>query len=39
MKGQDRPARQLARRLLTDVVATAERHLADPGGIGLAGYF
>ncbi|GII56300.1 TetR family transcriptional regulator [Planotetraspora thailandica] len=30
---------ELARRLLTDVVAVAERHLEDPDGTGLAGYF
>ena len=30
---------ELARRLLADVVAIGERHLNDPGGTGLAGYF
>jgi AcrR family transcriptional regulator len=30
---------ELARRLLADVVAIAERHLNDPRGTGLAGYF
>lgn len=30
---------ELARRLLKDVVAIGERHLGDPEGTGLAGYF
>src|SRR6185295_6914266 len=29
---------ELVNRLLTDVVAVGERHLADPDGSGLAGY-
>jgi AcrR family transcriptional regulator len=29
---------ELVNRLLADVVAVGERHLADPGGSGLAGY-
>ena len=30
---------ELARRLLADVVAVAARHVDDPDGTGLAGYF
>jgi AcrR family transcriptional regulator len=30
---------ELGRRLLRSVVAIGERHLEDPGGAGLAGYF
>jgi AcrR family transcriptional regulator len=36
--GKDALIAELVNRLLADVVAVGERHLADPDGTGLAGY-